>query len=175
MTTEYILAGFGGQGMLFAGKFLACMGMIEDKKVSWMPSYGPEMRGGTANCSVIISNELIGSPIVTTPDVLVAMNLPSLDKFEKMAKKGGTIFVDSTLVSRKVERTDVTVVYVPATRLASDNEMPDLANIIMMGKVLSAVDAGLIKSALEQSVSSSRHDMIEANLKAFAIGKNQKD
>ena len=171
---QYLLAGFGGQGVLFAGKFLACKGLIEEKQVSWMPSYGPEMRGGTANCSVIISSEPIGSPIVSTPDVLVALNLPALDKFEKTVKKGGTIFVDSSLVAREVERKDVTVVYIPTTRLASDNEMPDLGNIIMMGKVLSDADMSLIEKALAQSVSSNRQDMVDLNLKAFLIGKNYK-
>ena len=96
-TISIILAGFGGQGILFAGKFLAYKGLVEDKKLSWLPSYGPEMRGGTANCSVILSDEDIGSPIVSTPDCLMAMNLPSLDKFEASVAKGGKIFVDSTL------------------------------------------------------------------------------
>ena len=174
MTMQYLLAGFGGQGVLFAGKFLANKGLLEEKQVSWMPSYGPEMRGGTANCSVIISDELIGSPIVSTPDVLAALNQPSLNKFEKAVKKGGTIFVDSSLVNRKVERDDVTVVYIPAARLASDNEVPDLANMILLGKLLSDADEGLIKEILLQSVSSNRQDMIDANLKAFLIGKNYK-
>ena len=97
-TVSIILAGFGGQGILFAGKFLAYKGLIEDKKLSWLPSYGPEMRGGTANCSVILSDTDVGSPIVANPDCLMAMNLPSLDKFESSVIAGGKIFVDSTLV-----------------------------------------------------------------------------
>lgn len=119
-TKEFLFAGFGGQGLLFSGKVLAYKGLIEEKNVSWLPSYGPEMRGGTANCSVIISDEPVGAPIVLNPDVLVAMNLPSLDKYESAVRKGGIILVDSSLISRKVERDDVDVYYVPATRLADE-------------------------------------------------------
>ena len=106
-TTQILIAGFGGQGILFSGKFLAYKGLIEDIQVSWLPSYGPEMRGGTANCNVILSDTPVGSPIITVPDVLIAMNLPSLDKYENETKKGGQIFVDSSLIDRKVERDDV--------------------------------------------------------------------
>ena len=119
-TTQYLFAGFGGQGILFSGKFLAYKGLTEDKQVSWLPSYGPEMRGGTASCSVILSDTPVGSPIVSKPDVLVAMNLPSLDKYEDTVVSGGTIFVDSALIERKVNRTDVTVHYIPATNLAGE-------------------------------------------------------
>ena len=108
-TTNILFAGFGGQGILFAGKFVAYKGLLEGKHISWLPSYGPEMRGGTANCSVIVSEDPIGSPIVSKPDVLVAMNLPSLDKYENEVVPGGKIFVDSTLIERKVNRTDVDV------------------------------------------------------------------
>ena len=100
-TISMILAGFGGQGILFSGKFFAHKGLIEDKYLSWLPSYGPEMRGGTANCSVIISNTPVGSPIVDKPDVLMVMNLPSLDKYENAVVEGGKIFIDSSLVERK--------------------------------------------------------------------------
>ena len=102
MTRELLFAGFGGQGLLFSGKVLAYKGLIEDKHVSWLPSYGPEMRGDTANCSVILSDDPVGAPIISNPDVLVAMNLPSLDKYESKVKPGGTIFVDSSLIERKV-------------------------------------------------------------------------
>ena len=119
MTHEFLIAGFGGQGLLFAGKFLVNKGMMEGKEVSWLPSYGPEMRGGTANCSVIISDEPVGSPIVSKPNVLMVMNLPSLDKYESAVQAGGRIFVDSSLVDREVERTDVEAYYVPATQLCA--------------------------------------------------------
>ena len=172
MTKEYLLAGFGGQGILFSGKFLAYKGLAEGKQVTWLPSYGPEMRGGTANCSVILSDDAIGSPIVNIPDILVAMNLPSLDKYESVVKKGGIIYVDSSLIERKVIRTDVTAVYIPSTTIALDNEMPSLANMIMMGKVLNAEDGALIEAGLKKAISAKRGDMIAINLKAFMIGKN---
>ena len=100
-TTQILIAGFGGQGILFAGKFLAYKGLLEDLQVSWLPSYGPEMRGGTANCNVILSEEPVGSPIVTSPDVLIAMNLPSLQKYVDAVVPGGQIYVDSTLIAEK--------------------------------------------------------------------------
>lgn len=135
-TTQILIAGFGGQGILFAGKFLAYKGLLEDLQVSWLPSYGPEMRGGTANCNVILSEEPVGSPIVTSPDVLIAMNLPSLQKYVDAVVPGGQIYVDSTLIAEKVERTDVEVYYIPATAMANEAGVPTLANMVMMGHVL---------------------------------------
>ena len=114
-TTQILIAGFGGQGILFAGKFLAYKGLLEDLQVSWLPSYGPEMRGGTANCNVILSDDPVGSPIITDPDVLIVMNLPSLQKYVDTVVPGGQIYVDSTLISEKVSRTDVEVRCIPAT------------------------------------------------------------
>ena len=173
MTTQILIAGFGGQGILFAGKFLANKGLMEGRQLSWLPSYGPEMRGGTANCSVVLSDEPVGSPIVNKPDVLIVMNLPSLDKYESAVVPGGTIFVDSTLIERKVARTDVKVFYVPATRLAQQNGLGNLANMIMVGKVIR--ECGLVaREGLEdavRSVVSAKHaDMLTANLKAIQIG-----
>ena len=175
MTNSFLIAGFGGQGVLFAGKFLVNKGMMEGKEVSWLPSYGPEMRGGTANCSVIVSDEPVGSPIVSHPNVLVAMNLPSLDKYEASVVPGGKIFVDSTLIERKVERDDVEVYYVPATKLASDNNMGNLANMIITGKVIEALgefDEEGVKAALGQVVSVKRPEMFDINMKALALGKD---
>ncbi len=172
-TTQFLFSGFGGQGILFAGKFLAYKGLMEEKQVSWLPSYGPEMRGGTASCGVILSDEPVGSPIVANPDVLVAMNLPSLDKYESAVVPGGIIFADSTLIERKVTRDDVTVYYVPATRLANENGMPTLANMILMGKILKVLgefsEEGL-RAALGKVISAKRADMLETNLKAMQIG-----
>ena len=131
------------------------------------------MRGGTASCSVIISDEAVGSPIVSKPDVLVAMNLPSLDKYEDTVVSGGKIFVDSTLIERQVKRTDVEVYYIPATKLASDNNMPTLANMIIAGKLLSVTDGFNdegVNAALKKVISAKRADMLEANLKAMQIG-----
>lgn len=172
-TTQMLIAGFGGQGILFTGKFLAYKGLVEDKEVSWLPSYGPEMRGGTASCSVILSDTPVGSPIVSTPDVLIAMNLPSLDKYEDAVAPGGIIIVDSTLIERKVKRDDVTVYYVPATKLASDNNMPTLANMIIAGKLLKATDSFTeegVNTALKKVISAKHADMLDVNLKAMQIG-----
>ncbi|MBR2989103.1 MAG: 2-oxoacid:acceptor oxidoreductase family protein [Clostridia bacterium] len=172
-TTKYLFSGFGGQGILFSGKFLAYKGLTDDKNVSWLPSYGPEMRGGTASCSVIISDGNIGSPIIDTPDVLVAMNLPSLDKFEKTVKPGGTIILDSTLIERKVERDDVNVVYLPATRLANENGCPTLANMIIVGKLLKVTgdyNEESVDAALKKVISAKRADMLETNKMAMKLG-----
>ena len=172
-TTQYLFAGFGGQGILFSGKFLAYKGLTEGNQVSWLPSYGPEMRGGTASCGVILSDTPVGSPIVSKPDVLVAMNLPSLDKYEETVAPGGTIFVDSTLIERKVNRTDVNVYYIPATKLASDNGMPTLANMIIVGKILKELggfnEEG-VRAALGKVISAKRADMLDVNLKALQLG-----
>lgn len=175
MKTEILLAGFGGQGLLFAGKFIAYKGLVEGKNLSWLPSYGPEMRGGTANCSVILSDDPVGSPIVATPDVLVAMNLPSLDKFENDVVPGGTIFVDSSLIERKVKRDDVKVFYIPATRLASEIGAPTLANMIITGKLIKetgAVSYDNLDDALHKVVSAKHQNLFELNKKAIDCGYN---
>ena len=175
MTREYLFAGFGGQGLLFSGKVLAYKGLLEDKNVSWLPSYGPEMRGGTANCSVIISDEPVGAPIIDHPDVLVAMNLPSLDKYEDAVKKGGTIFVDSSLIERKVKRDDVSVYYIPATKLAGEIGAPTLANMILVGKLLTVFGEyteDTVAAALGKCVSARHADLLELNKKAMETGKD---
>ena len=174
-TCNILYAGFGGQGILFAGKFLAYKGLLEGKQVSWLPSYGPEMRGGTANCSVIVSDDPIGSPIVGKPDVLVVMNTPSLDKYEDAVVPGGKIFVDSTMIDRKVQRTDVEVYYIPATALANDNGIATLANMIMTGKVMQQVEGlgeGDVDAALHKVVSARHQDLLEYNKKALALGRD---
>ncbi len=173
MTTQFLFAGFGGQGILFAGKFAAYKGLTEGKQVSWLPSYGPEMRGGTASCGVIIGDEPVGSPIVSKPDVLIAMNLPSLDRYESAVVPGGMIFMDSTLIGRAVERKDVTVYAIPATQLAEDNGMPSLANMIMMGSILKVTDGfreDSVNAALGKVISARHADKLGTNLKALTIG-----
>ena len=175
MLTQILIAGFGGQGVLFAGKFIAYKGLFEGKEVSWLPSYGPEMRGGTANCSVILSDDPVGSPIVSNPDVLMAMNLPSLDKYENDTVAGGQIFVDSALIDRKVERDDVEAYYIPATKLASDEGLTGLANMIMLGFVIKK--SGIIPfenvdRALAKVVPASKQHLIESNTKALELGYN---
>lgn len=176
MTNEYLIAGFGGQGLLFAGKFLVNKGMMEGKEVSWLPSYGPEMRGGTASCSVIISDEPVGSPIVSKPNILMVMNLPSLDKYEASVKAGGKIFVDSSLINRQVERSDVDAYYVPATQLASDNGLSGLANMILAGKILKELgefeDEEAVAASLKKVVSVKHPEMFEKNLQALKLGRD---
>ena len=175
MAHQYVFAGFGSQGILFAGKLLAYKGLTEDKQVSWLPSYGPEMRGGTASCSVIISETPVGSPIVSNPDILIAMNLPSLDKYENAVKAGGMIFYDSSLIEREIKRDDVKAFPIPATKLADENGTPTLANMIIMGKVLKETgeftDEGVL-AALKKVISAKRADMLDVNLNAMKIGRD---
>ena len=172
-STSILLAGFGGQGVLFAGKFLAYKGMVQSKQLSWLPSYGPEMRGGTANCSVILSDTPVGSPIITNPDVLVAMNLPSLQKFVDAVVPGGKIILDATLIDAKVERDDVEVYYIPATQLAKDAGFATLANMILTGKVLKVIDVVSYdgnEETLKSFIPAKKAGLIDMNLKALQIG-----
>ena len=172
-TTQILIAGFGGQGVLFAGKFLAYKGLVQDKQVSWLPSYGPEMRGGTASCSVIVSDTPVGSPIITNPDVLVAMNLPSLTKFVNDVVPGGKIFIDSTLIYAKVERSDVEVFYIPATQIAKDAGFATLANMVLMGKVMRECDAVSYdgnKATLEAFIPAKKAALIDVNCQALQTG-----
>ena len=173
-TTQILIAGFGGQGVLFAGKFLAYKGLMEDLQVSWLPSYGPEMRGGTANCSVVLSDTPVGSPIITTPDVLVAMNLPSLQKFVDAVVPGGQIYVDSSLIDAKIERTDVEVFYIPATAMANENGIATLANMILVGHLLEnnqQLNFAGAQETVEHLVPPKKAALIELNMKALNLGK----
>ena len=170
-----LLAGFGGQGILFAGKQLALAGMEADKQISWLPSYGPEMRGGTANCSVTLSDDPIGSPIVDKPDVLIAMNLPSLDKYYNDTEKGGYVIYDSSLISKEATRDDVTTIGIPATNLASDNALDGLANMIILGKVIKATGVltlEQITNSLAQMIPAKKAALLDKNIKAMEIGYN---
>ncbi len=174
-TTQILIAGFGGQGILFAGKFLAYKGLLENLQVSWLPSYGPEMRGGTANCNVILSEEAVGSPIVTDPDVLIAMNLPSLEKYEGSVVPGGQIYVDSTLIAKKVDRDDVQVFYIPATKMANDAGVPTLANMVMMGCVLKNNPELTFDGTAEtmaKLVPAKKANLVELNMKALEAGRD---
>ena len=176
-TTQILIAGFGGQGILFAGKFLAYKGLTEDLQVSWLPSYGPEMRGGTANCNVIISDTPVGSPIITQPDVLVAMNLPSLQKYVDTVAPGGQIYVDSALIDEKVERKDVEVFYIPATQMAKSEGIATLANMIIMGHLLeNNPELSFIgtEEVVKKLVPPTKAALVELNLKALTLGKEYK-
>ena len=172
---QIIIAGFGGQGLLFSGKVLAYAGLAENRQLSWLPSYGPEMRGGTASCTVILSDEPIGSPIVDHPNVAMVMNNPSLDKYEGLVAPGGKLFLDSALIGRKVERNDIDVYYIPATQLAKDMGAPTLANMILLGAIVKetgCVSAEHLEEGLRHAVPARHADLIDLNLQALEIGKN---
>ena len=176
-TTQILIAGFGGQGILFAGKFLAYKGLMEGLQVSWLPSYGPEMRGGTANCNIILSETPVGSPIITRPDVLVAMNLPSLQKYVHDVAPGGQIYVDSALIDVKVERTDVDVFYIPATQMAKEANMASLANMIITGCLLEnhpELSFDGTDAVVQKMVPPTKAALVELNMKALTMGKEYK-
>ena len=172
-TTAILIAGFGGQGTLFAGKILASASLEKGLEVSWLPSYGPEMRGGTANCSVMISESPIGSPIVSHPDILVALNKPSFEKYEKAAAPGAKIFVDSSLVDTRSARTDVETFYVPASQLAREAGDGKLSNMVLIGKALK--ETGLftpeeVEAVLDHTIPEKRAALRELNKKALRAG-----
>ncbi len=174
-TTQILIAGFGGQGILFSGKFLAYKGLTEELQVSWLPSYGPEMRGGTANCNVILSDLPVGSPIITTPDVLIAMNLPSLQKYVDTVSAGGQIYIDSSLIDVKVERDDVEVFYIPATQMAKDEGISTLANMIIVGHLLEKhpeLSFEGVEQVVEKLVPPKKAALKELNMKALMLGKS---
>ena len=173
MMKQYIFAGFGGQGMLLIGKFMAMACMLDGKHVSWLPSYGPEMRGGTANCSVVVSDEPVGSPIIDQADAIIAMNLPSLDKFESKVKPGGLLVVNSSLIERKVEREDVQVVYCDATRIAEEVGNPKGANVAILGALLAKenmVDTDKMVEAIRIELGERKLKFLEGNKKALFAG-----
>lgn len=170
---EIVIAGFGGQGILSAGRLLAYAGMLENKNVSWLPSYGPEMRGGTANCNVIISDEPVGSPILNRATTLIVMNGPSLEKFENMVETGGMIIIDSSLVEKSPSRTDVEIYKIPATQLASDMGNLTYANIIMLGKLIGRsgiVSKENFEEALKKVLPEKKHYLIPEEMKALQTG-----
>jgi len=174
-TSSILIAGFGGQGILFTGKVLAYSGLISEKEVSWLPSYGPEMRGGTANCSIIISNSPVGSPIVSKPDVLIAMNLPSLEKYENAVNKNGYIFYDSSLINKDEKIEGVYSFAIPATKLAGDNNLSGLANMIILGKMIK--ESGIlnideIKKGMTKMIPSAKAELLQKNIIAIEIGYN---
>ncbi len=173
MTTNILLAGFGGQGILFAGKAIAKMAMDSELQVSWLPSYGPEMRGGAANCSVIVSDEEIGSPVVVTPDILIALNLPSFDKFEPKVVAGGKLIYDSSLIDKTSARTDIEVYGIPATAMASDAGLTGMANVIVLGYLLKLTGLFEYDAFLEHmlaGIPASKAALIEKNKKALEMG-----
>jgi 2-oxoglutarate ferredoxin oxidoreductase subunit gamma len=168
-----LLAGFGGQGVLSMGQFLAYAGMLEGKEVSWVPAYGPEMRGGTANCLITIADEEIDSPVFEFPDAVIAMNRPSLDKFEKKVGSGGILITNSSMIDRKVEREDLQLIEIPANELANSLGNIKVANMIMVGALLELTGIVRVDSVLEclqKVLSNSNEKLITINRRALELG-----
>lgn len=174
-TLNIILAGFGGQGVLFAGKFIAYAGLLEDREVSWLPSYGPEMRGGTANCSVCLSDDPIGSPLVVSPNALIAMNQPSFDKFKDCVVPGGVIIADSTLIHRIEEVPGVRICAIPATAMAEEAGFRKLANIILAGKLFTETafcKEETLWAAIKACMPPRKAFLLQSNKQALELGMN---
>jgi 2-oxoglutarate ferredoxin oxidoreductase subunit gamma len=183
MQTEIIFAGFGGQGVLFAGQLLAFAALDAEKEVTWIPSYGPEMRGGTANCTVVISDEEIGSPLVRNPKAAVVMNLPSLDKYEPMVASEGVLIANASLTNRGARRDDLQVVFIPANEIAEEIGNKRLVNVVMLGALLAKLDVLTFKEievALQNHLPERHKRLLPLNLEAlrrgaaFARGETEK-
>lgn len=177
MQKEVIISGFGGQGVLFIGKLLAYTGLDENKEVTWIPSYGPEMRGGTANCTVVISDEEIGSPFVKNPTAVIAMNLPSLDKYEDMVKPGGVLVVNASMVNRSVNRDDIKVVSIPANDIAEELGSMRSVNMVMLGALLGNLDLlslDAVEKALKAHMPERQQKFLEGNKQALRKGASFK-
>ncbi len=173
MHEEMIFSGFGGQGALFAGMLLAYAGMDSGKNVTWLPSYGPEMRGGTAHATVIISDQEIGSPLVRRPSIALVLNNPSMEKYEPLLKEGGLLVYNSSLISKQPERTDIRCVPVPANEIASELGAPKMANMVMLGALVAATEIlplGSVIQALRDHLPKSKADLLEPNIQALRHG-----
>jgi len=173
METSIIFAGFGGQGVLFAGQLLAYAGMDEGRHVTWIPSYGPEMRGGTAHCTVIIGDEPIGAPVVSQPDVAVVLNQPSFEKYDPLVKSGGLLVVNSSIVTAVSARTDIETVYVPANTLAEEYGTPKMMNVAAVGALLARrpfLPLTAISQALSDHLPANKKHLVDANLRVLQAG-----
>ncbi|OQY25366.1 MAG: 2-oxoacid:ferredoxin oxidoreductase subunit gamma [Anaerolineaceae bacterium 4572_32.1] len=173
MHEEIIVSGFGGQGALFAGQLLTYTGMDAGYQVTWIPSYGPEMRGGTAHCTVILSDDPIGSPIIRRPTLAIVMNPPSMEKYEALVKPGGVLVVNSTLVREKSKRDDLGTVYVPANDLATELGNVKMANVVLLGALLATrpiLSVEALKQAMEDHIPERRKHIIEPNKRALDRG-----
>jgi 2-oxoglutarate ferredoxin oxidoreductase subunit gamma len=173
MQTEIILAGFGGQGIMFAGQILSYAAMDSGKEVTWIPSYGPEMRGGTANCTVVIADDEIGSPVVKNPDAVLAMNLPSLDKYELLVKAGGVLVINASMVDRPARRTDITAVSIPCNEIAEQIGNPRLANMVAIGALLACMDVltlADLETALNNHMPGRHKALLPKNVEALNKG-----
>lgn len=173
MQTEIIIAGFGGQGVLFAGQVLAYAAMDSDLNVTWIPSYGPEMRGGTANCTVIVADEEIGAPLVRHPRAVIALNLPSLDKYEPLLPQGGILIVNASLIDRPVKRQDIVSVAIPANEIAEEIGDKRLTNMVMLGalmEVLPVLPIEDLETALKNHLPERHKKLLPANFEALERG-----
>jgi 2-oxoglutarate ferredoxin oxidoreductase subunit gamma len=173
MHTEIILAGFGGQGIMFAGQILSYAAMDAGREVTWIPSYGPEMRGGTANCTVVIADEEIGSPVVKNPDAVLAMNLPSLDKYEPLIKPGGVLVINASMVDRPARRTDITAMSIPCNEIAEQIGNPRLANMVAIGALLACMDVLTLadmETALNNHMPGRHKALLPKNIEALNKG-----
>jgi 2-oxoglutarate ferredoxin oxidoreductase subunit gamma len=173
MQKEIIIAGFGGQGVLFAGQLLTYAAMDEGLHVTWIPSYGPEMRGGTANCTVVISDEEIGSPMVSCPTAVIAMNLPSLDKYENKVKEGGLLVVNQSMVDREVLRKDIKVAMVPANKISQELGDKRMTNMALLGALLTNMDLlpfAAVEKALKEHLPQKHHNLLSLNKEAMQRG-----
>ena len=173
MVLTNIFAGFGGQGVLLIGKLVAYAGMDEGRNVSWLPSYGPEMRGGTANCSVVVSDDPIASPVLSMADCGIAMNTPSLDKFEANVLPGGKLFINSSIIDKKATRTDIDVYYVPCNDIADQLGNPKVLNMAMLGAYLEATKVVGVESVLQallHSLGEKKAHLIPLNRQAIEMG-----
>jgi len=173
MEKQLIIAGFGGQGVLLIGQLLAYAGMLDGKEVSWMPAYGPEMRGGSANCSVVISDESVGSPKVETADVVIAMNRPSMELFEKNVAEGGILLYNASLIDTKPTRTDIRVVGVPCNDIADELKSQKVANMVMLGAYLALTGQFTVETmmdALRHKLGPSKEKMMPLNQAAIEAG-----
>ncbi|TDL66369.1 2-oxoacid:ferredoxin oxidoreductase subunit gamma [Rhodococcus qingshengii] len=173
MLEEIIIAGFGGQGVMSMGQLIAYAGMLEGKGVSWLPSYGPEQRGGTANCAVIVSDEPVGSPLVTNPSTAIILNNPSFDKFEHRVRPGGLLIINSSLVTRVSERSDIEIIELTATDMAADLGNARVANMILLGafiELTKVVSSESIIESLKKVLSKEKHHLIEVNKQALNKG-----
>jgi len=175
MQTEIIISGFGGQGVLFTGQLLSYTAMDLGLDVTWFPSYGPEMRGGTANCTVIIADEEIGSPVVRKPTIAIVMNIPSLDKYEPLVKADGVLVIDSSMVDRRATREDIQVLELPATEMAEAMGNKKMTNMFLLGALLKkfpVVPLEAVKKSLESHMPARHQNLMQLNFKALDAGAN---
>ena len=175
MINKIIIAGFGGQGIIIAGKILATAAMNENKEVTFFPSYGAEMRGGTCNCSVIISDKKIASPIISNPDTLLLFNKPSMDKFEKFCKKDSIVIYNSSLIQEKSKKDDIKTFYIDASNIADKNGNIKAANMVMLGafaKITNLVKIDSLIDSIKENFKTLKEDIVKININSLKLGYN---